>query len=548
VLQNIWRAGSLPYISLGEAFHTSHPRGGNLNSQSTVDAVSKLMEFNQPLEQLITANQWQEAKSLCESWLTQEPTSFHAHYSMGLICAKLGLVIEAMTHFEKSLSLNPHQIACFINLSNLYVLMEQPEKAKRYLNQALRFNPHYAEAYNNLGQILYKQGLLQDAIAHFKKALRLNPNYWEAHYNLAHSFTKINRLTSAILQYNEVIRLVPNHPSAHLNLGLLYFEEHHYPEAAIHLHKELDLHPDNRTASYYLGHTHLALGHANEAIDAFNNALLDTDPKNYADIHHNLAVLYLRNQDTKKALDHFEQTLVYQPINDTARHMILSLQGAETSPRAPNLYITDLFNQYADYYDKHVKHSLNYAVPGLLRSAVGRCLGNQLKAGHMLDLGCGTGLCGVYFRDLALDMVGVDISPKMIEKARQLGAYDSVITSDVLDYITTYKKDPDFYPFDLIIAGDVLVYFGDLTILFKEIRTLLVQGGHFAFTTEDDPAEVRNKDYILKSTGRYAHSIDYISRLSSENNLLVEVDESIIPREQDGQPIQGRLYILRNLN
>lgn len=40
------------------------------------------------------------------------------------------------------------------------------------------------------------------------------------------------------------------------------------------------------------------------------------------------------------------------------------------------------------------------------------------KSMRILDLGCGTGLCGAWFTDYAKDMVGVDIAPNMIEQVR----------------------------------------------------------------------------------------------------------------------------------
>lgn len=506
------------------------------------------MVFNHTLEKLIEKNQWQEAKDLCNNWLLQTPNSEEAHYSMGLVCAKLGLLSDAICHFEKTLSVNPTRIECFINLSNLFNRMGHLEKAQQYLNQALRLNPHYAEGYNNLGHLLYKQGLWQEARPYFEKALRLNPNYWEAHYNLAHTFTNMNRVQSAILHYREVIRLVPNHASAHSNIGLLYFEDKNYIDAETHLHKATTLAHDNKIAWYYLGHAELALGHSQEAIFAFEHALHAESPY-LGEIHHNLGVLYLRNQEKEKALQHFEQALVYQSDNDTAKHMIVSLQGIQASTQAPNQYVTDLFNQYADYYNEHVKHNLKYAAPGLLRNAVSRCLGAQIKTGHILDLGCGTGLCGVYFRDLALELVGVDISHNMVEKAKRLDAYDSLVVSDILEYLNNYKKAVEFYPFNLIIAGDVLVYFGNLEPLFTNVVKVLVKGGLFAFTIEniipDLHQENKPMDYILNPTGRYAHSWTYIDQLAKENNLSIELDEPIALREQEGNTVQGQLFVCR---
>jgi len=501
------------------------------------------------LEQLIQTNQWTDAQSYCATWLTQVPTSEEALHKMGFICAKLGELKEAILYFKKAISHNPNRVSSHINISNVYTTLGNLEEARQHLYQALRLNGHHAEAYNNLGHLCYRQNLLEESILYFKKALRINPNYWEAHYNLAHSFAKQNRLSYAAVHYTEVIRLVPDHANAHFNLGLIYFEEESYAKAEEALKKAIELNPDSITALYYFAQTALALSNTEAAKCAFETILteqLNNDSTiDRGEIHHNLAILYLRNDQKEKALHHFEQALALQPMNETACHMIAALTATQTSTKAPNAYIVHLFDQYAEYYDNHVKQTLSYAVPGLLRSAVGRCLGSRIRTGRVLDLGCGTGLCGVYFRELAFDMIGVDISPKMVEKAKALGAYDSVVTAEIVDYLNDYKRMPGFQPFDLIIAGDVLVYLGDLHALFQSVAAVLASNGHFAFTIEEALPSQHMAPYYLNPTGRYAHRRDSIALLAEKNHLTIAFEECITLREHAGNPINGRLFLLR---
>ena len=41
---------------------------------------------------------------------------------------------------------------------------------------------------------------------------------------------------------------------------------------------------------------------------------------------------------------------------------------------------------------------------------------------RILDLGCGTGLCGPLFKPMASTLIGIDLSEKMIAQAAQKGA------------------------------------------------------------------------------------------------------------------------------
>src|SRR5207248_233908 len=75
----------------------------------------------------------------------------------------------------------------------------------------------------------------------------------------------------------------------------------------------------------------------------------------------------------------------------------------------------------------------------------------------VLDLGCGTGLCGALLRRWARTLVGVDLSPGMLEKARERGCYDRLEQGDLVAVMRTMPARS----FDLIVATDVLIYIGD---------------------------------------------------------------------------------------
>jgi len=472
-----------------------------------------------------------------------EDNTFETLQIKGLEAVKKKDMELALTYFKQALLCNPQAVSVHNNLSNIYTALGNSEAALTHLYEALRLQPQRAESYNNLGRLLYKQARIPEAIPYFEKALRLDPDYWEAHYNLAHSLSSLNQFNRAAAHYQEVIRIMPEHPIAHFNLGLIYVAEENYALAQIHLNKAIEQDPKNVEAFRQLGQVYVQLGRSLDAMEMYQKALA-LNPT-LADVHHNLAILYLRQSDRAKALFHFTEALKQEPTNDTAKHMVMALSNAESNS-APPAYITQLFDQYADYYDEHLKTKLKYHAPGLLRNAVGRCLPSNPTVGRVLDLGCGTGLCGIYFRDMALDLIGVDLSPKMIEKARVLGAYEKLVVADFNDYLT----QPDLEPFQLIIACDVLVYTGDLEMLFKNVNRVLLPGGRFAFTTEMldstdiDSSEKNLSRYHLQPTGRFAHSSAYIHELAKGNQLSILSEENIILREQEGSAIRGQLWVL----
>jgi predicted TPR repeat methyltransferase len=215
--------------------------------------------------------------------------------------------------------------------------------------------------------------------------------------------------------------------------------------------------------------------------------------------------------------------------------MLNSLLG-NTSAAAPKQHIETLFNQYAVNYDVHMKEKLHYKVPELLRQAISKYILPNAKAQNVIDLGCGTGQCGILFRDLANFMLGVDLSYHMLIIAKNIGAYDAVCQTNLNAYIPGLNKDF----FDLALAGDVLVYMGDLNPFFANCTTLIKVGGKLLFTVEKSMLD----EYILLTTGRYAHSHKYIEQIAEKYGFIIEEHVDIIPRRNNGEPIAGSLYVL----
>lgn len=55
------------------------------------------------------------------------------------------------------------------------------------------------------------------------------------------------------------------------------------------------------------------------------------------------------------------------------------------------------------------------------------CLQDQAESSSVLDMGCGTGLVGVYLNERGFkNVVGVDASVGMLEKARTKGVYSEL--------------------------------------------------------------------------------------------------------------------------
>ncbi len=202
--------------------------------------------------------------------------------------------------------------------------------------------------------------------------------------------------------------------------------------------------------------------------------------------------------------------------------------------RPPKEYIQSLFDQYAAYFDKHLIEILHYKVPELLYKSIEQETKIKKHSWNILDLGCGTGLCGEKFRPIAKKLIGIDLSEKMIEVAKRKNIYDELHVSDIHQAL---QKQQDL---DLIIAGDTFVYIGDLAKTFSDCKNALRESGLLAFTIE----KTTQYPYELQKSARFAHGKKYIEELAKQNNFKIQQCNNIVLRKQRNKSIEGYLYVL----
>jgi predicted TPR repeat methyltransferase len=215
------------------------------------------------------------------------------------------------------------------------------------------------------------------------------------------------------------------------------------------------------------------------------------------------------------------------------RHLLAAWLGLPMR-RAPASYVRSLFDEYAERYDQHLLRDLDYAAPNLVRSAVGDRLDGRTDT-QVVDLGCGTGLCGPLFRRVSGRLTGVDLSPAMLRQARRCETYDQLVEEDVVGFLARHHR-----AFDLLIAADVMVYIGDLAPLLRAAAQAMRAGGMMAVTLEADDGD----SYRLQGSGRFTHSEAYLARVADQTGWRVVSSRRAAVRREAGQPVDAIVALL----
>lgn len=334
------------------------------------------------------------------------------------------------------------------------------------------------------------------------------------------------RFAHAERDFAAALALVPGRVSALMNLGATRLKLGKFQEAADLLQEALDQEPDNAEA---LAHRATALAELGQLAPAFADAdravRLDPQLAPAWTLHGNL-LKDLGRSDA--ACASFQKAIASGGDAELNGYYLAGLTGQQVPATAPRGYVQALFDSYADDFETHLVDVLKYDAPQLLAAELRK---SGRRFAHALDLGCGTGLCGIAMRPLTAVLDGVDLSGNMVERSRARGVYDTVMQADLVNYLqaTTVR-------YDLLVAADVFIYVGALEPVFSAAARVLEPGGVFCFSLESAAGAAQP---VLRPSLRYAHSRRYIETLAEQSGFEIAATAEHAIREDQRIPIPG---------
>jgi predicted TPR repeat methyltransferase len=239
-----------------------------------------------------------------------------------------------------------------------------------------------------------------------------------------------------------------------------------------------------------------------------------------------------------EAIAAFRKAGIADPDDRHGARLRLMLLGAEKLSDMPPAYVRALFDQYAPKFETALVEDLRYRGPALLFKAVLSVRAAVRKPAFFkraIDLGCGTGLAATAFGREVDEFIGVDLSPRMIERARAGGLYAEL---EVIEMVQGLRGRGDASA-DLILAADAMVYLADLAPVLGETRRVLTAGGLVAFTVETHDGE----GVILGQGLRYAHAASYVRSRIKAAGLALSLLEDLSARNEDNAPVPGLVVV-----
>ncbi len=381
------------------------------------------------------------------------------------------------------------------------------EAAIGLLEQALELAPDFAEGHNNLGVLWQAQGHPDNAAARFERALTLHPGYAEAHNNLGAVREVQGLLDEAIGHFERALALRPAYLDARSHLAMSLFSLGRFEAAIGHWSHMLALVPDSREAEICIAKALYAL-HLAHPEDARRLAL---------------------------------SVRAAHPDRPVIGYGVAAVLGEAAPERADPAYVTALFDVFADGFDQALGR-LGYSPEPLVA-----LVAQEVAAGptsDILDAGCGTGLAGVFLKPLARTLTGCDLSRRMLQRAATGGRYDRLVEAELVTFLNASPA-----AFDIVLIGDVLIYFGTLDPVLAAAAQALRPGGLLACSMEsgDGIAAAERAGFALFAGGRYKHTSGYVRNQAERAGFkLCHLVEDTLRWEAE-KPVPGLLLVTRKV-
>jgi predicted TPR repeat methyltransferase len=365
------------------------------------------------------------------------------------------------------------------------------------------------------------------------RATTAAPRWARAFMETAITLSREGRHPEALTAVEAAVDLAPGErPPLQVAINLAHAAGH-AQVSLDYLKKAHALWPDDVEFERQLGSVLTNLHRYEEAETLWRGLLARHPHDSVAQINFAMALLGMQRREEAVAL--LENALASNHDNDTIRFLLASARG-ETPPSQPDSFVQGLFDGYASHFDSHLVGALKYGVPRRIAQLVHARDGKDLRK-DILDLGCGTGLVGVYLGANRGSLTGVDLSARMLEQARRHPIYTRLEQANLMDVL----RDAAPESFDYVIAADVFIYVGALDAVIPACHRVLRRGGALVFSCES--AQDSEGALVLRPSNRYANSRASIQALCAQAGFARCTLESIDVRLENNVPIPGFIGI-----
>ena len=442
------------------------------------------------------AGKVQEADRYYTAILKANPKHCDANHNMGVLAVGVGKVEQALPFFKIALEVNSSIAQFWLSYIEALIKLDRTVDAKAVFDQA-KSKGVKGDGFDQLEERLEGVKPSETTAAQNQEPRAKDQDLTKDQFKPVMNLYSQGQHQKALDMISQLLQKFPNSVNLYNIQGAANAGIYQYDAAIDSYKKAIDIKPDYADAYNNLGNAHNELGEFEKAIEIYNKVLLIKP--DFAEGFNSMGNALKVQGKLDEAVKAYKKALAIKPDYGEAKHILSSLTG-ETTNSAPRDYVENLFDDYANKFDNSLLQKLEYKIPKTLSELAVKEHGSG-SLGSILDLGCGTGLTGLELKDFCSYLEGIDLSYKMLEQAKIKKIYDKLTHVDITEYLLNAELN-----FNYFFSTDVFIYLGDLSDVFRLIKTRNKNPGRLIFSTEHS----ERNGFQLEKSGRYSHSYRYI--------------------------------------
>jgi tetratricopeptide (TPR) repeat protein len=171
----------------------------------------------------------------------------------------------AQSNFNKSIKLDEKISYTWNGLGNLYIELENYDKAIECYNKSIYLDANFVYPYNGLGVVYHKLTEYENAILWFQKAIRLDKKYAAPWHNLGRLYAELKEYKDAMRCYKKAIEVDENYAYPWNGIGRLFNNLNELQKAKYYYEKAIQLDPESFIFLFNLGSLLYELGEYSDA-------------------------------------------------------------------------------------------------------------------------------------------------------------------------------------------------------------------------------------------------------------------------------------------
>ncbi|NUY39534.1 methyltransferase domain-containing protein [Wolbachia endosymbiont of Litomosoides brasiliensis] len=238
-------------------------------------------------------------------------------------------------------------------------------------------------------------------------------------------------------------------------------------------------------------------------------------------VWYNIGRCHFAMGNTSKAYTYLTKTLRLDNNYEEASYYIKKMINPAPIIKLPKNIIKQYFDYTGEHFVEHWLIAKQYRGHELVHTVITKIFNDSTSELNILDLGCGTGICGHFLKihNTGNHITGIDISNRMLNIARGCFIKGKPVYNELIHIeMTEFLKQGRNHLYDVIIFAEVLHYLHDFKVELELAKKSTSKKG--AIVCLIRRKEGKGIDFVNKGD-YFRHSESYVQHVVKEINMQI---------------------------